>query len=583
MKKFLWLCSMLLMCVSTQAETEVQEVYVDYPGSIQTRLVAINKHGVILGNATFGATGFAEHVDDSKKVMFPRGDERYTRAFLFKDDNLFLIDHKGAHNVVGTAINDRDEIIGHIETDGLPYSTFVYSNGKITTLEYPDAKFIANDINNFGQVGGCVVKKHGLEYPFVYDNGRLRTIKGQQDLEPRGSILCLNDTGVAAGYLVDSDGRKYAAVYKSGMWQKVVPDKTDSVIPIRESVVVDITNSGDLCGYFSPLITSRLFLVVDGKFYDAGDAGASGITNPHINKHLTVVGNINHSINHGFIATPETGLKVYLGIRGRHVRSLMDINNHGDIVGTCEFDNKVYGYWAKSPLPHDDKVELPDPNNAPTFAPRNLIFITHGWDSNAEVWANELAAKFREELKKRGTLNQWEIIAYNWENTAKGLEGNYITKASNATQEAANIGKFWGEVFAQRKYEKVHLIAHSAGSWMIHQISRKINTEECEVRMTFLDAFVPDNTDGIKTLGKFADVSEQYFDGRHDEVEILVLTKYLIIGLAGHPLESATNNIDVSKYDDAERDAFEAHAWPYKWYIRSFGTGEGVDLSPALK
>jgi len=274
---------------------------------------------------------------------------------------------------------------------------------------------------------------------------------------------------------------------------------------------------------------------------------------------------------------------------------LMDINNHGDIVGTCEFDNKVYGYWAKSPLPHDDKVELPDPSNAPVFVPRNLIFITHGWNSNADAWPNELAEKFREELKKRGTLNEWDISVFDWEKVAEKpilLPGGEepVFGPQGAVEDAIDAGKVWGAVFEKRKYKKVHLIAHSAGSWMIHEISKKINTEECEVRITFLDAFVPNyKKDGTKLLGQFSDTSEHYRDTRHPKRKI-TWSSYITVGQTGMILESADLEIDVSTYDKRAWSenpevllTSMTHAWPYHWYIQSFGTGMGADLSLAMQ
>jgi hypothetical protein len=102
----------------------------------------------------------------------------------------------------------------------------------------------------------------------------------------------------------------------------------------------------------------------------------------------------------------------------------------------------------------------------------------------------------------------------------------------------------------------VHLIGHSAGSWVINAAANMIAREtDAEIHLTFLDAYVPDGWEE-QDLGRLAGLSshrlwvEQYF------------TRDFLLHFSDTVLTHA-HNVDITK---ANRGFEIGHQFPISWY-----------------
>lgn len=127
-----------------------------------------------------------------------------------------------------------------------------------------------------------------------------------------------------------------------------------------------------------------------------------------------------------------------------------------------------------------------------------------------------------------------------------------------------------GDVLLDAEYSKVHLIAHSAGAYMVDGMSRKLEAQRPETvtQVTFLDAFT-----ALAWLGNFTDHHEAYQFGesadwaehyRHDGV----------LPLTNEAFDHAIN-IDVTALAPLTMKATDlvggisGHSWPWEWYLKT--------------
>ena len=188
----------------------------------------------------------------------------------------------------------------------------------------------------------------------------------------------------------------------------------------------------------------------------------------------------------------------------------------------------------------------------------NLVLITHGWansdvvDPNTGTWVDTMASAIESRVS-----DDWKVVPYKWiEEATTGdiYEGEVAARAAVAA--ARSLALVEGPGIANKKYEHVHLIAHSAGGAFIDQLSRTIKrlSPETTVHLTFLDAYLPDQS-YVNEFGKKADFVEQYFT-----TDISFNTQ--------HPLLNG-HNIDISSLD-----GIDDHSFPYEWYQRTIEATE---------
>lgn len=169
-----------------------------------------------------------------------------------------------------------------------------------------------------------------------------------------------------------------------------------------------------------------------------------------------------------------------------------------------------------------------DPNST------KLVIVLHGWDrkNSSDPYAKDqfaillenLHSQIRGQLSDPNTLepispdkhkmDQWDLYAYNW--AADAITGGALllpedphavggvgTAIENGTQAAEigyqhglQLGKLLRDRFKDRQLEKVHFIAHSAGTWVARSASLYLSAtqpEESELQqqITLLDPYNP--------------------------------------------------------------------------------------------
>jgi hypothetical protein len=172
--------------------------------------------------------------------------------------------------------------------------------------------------------------------------------------------------------------------------------------------------------------------------------------------------------------------------------------------------------------------------------------------------------------------NRWQVFVLDWREYATGNDGVNVPEALGSSfnpfasaMYAQQIGiSLADRVFAHRGNRpprKVHLIAHSSGSWLIDGFADRLrehygpsDSGGPEITVTFLDAFdllgMP-----LGQLGDSADFAEHYFDAGP-----VPGTSGSGAGLPKHAV-----NIDVTALRQGVDGVSETHMWPYQWYIRT--------------
>jgi uncharacterized membrane protein len=207
---------------------------------------------------------------------------------------------------------------------------------------------------------------------------------------------------------------------------------------------------------------------------------------------------------------------------------------------------------------------------------RHLVLVSHGHLSEPNAWAVDIRDNIAAQLESRfsepdvivekrswhefdttlehgdppdaDTNDVWEVATIDWEDSAAPL--NPLTARANAI----DIGRRLGQMLKSQRYESVHLIGHSAGSWLIDTLDDNLDSST-DTHLTFLDAFAT-GTNSIQ-LGENADWAEHYV---HD-------------GLLPYTNETLANayNIDVTTLDPTPEglNPVNGHSWPWQWYLGS--------------
>lgn len=146
-----------------------------------------------------------------------------------------------------------------------------------------------------------------------------------------------------------------------------------------------------------------------------------------------------------------------------------------------------------------DSVELDE-------SVEELILMTHGW--NGSGVSNQMSSEFSliySVLQRLIQGSRWTLANYHWERDSDtgGLISGGIIGGISGT-EAAEIGRQHGAHLATLlrdacpRLKKLHLIAHSAGAWLIRECARQLTLfpefKDLQIEMTFLDPFIPDES-----------------------------------------------------------------------------------------
>ena len=176
------------------------------------------------------------------------------------------------------------------------------------------------------------------------------------------------------------------------------------------------------------------------------------------------------------------------------------------------------------------------------------VVVTHGWVDKAESdWPAEITSS----IAQRVDPNQWLCASFDWR------KGAVVLNPVEAAQYARDIA---GPRLAAALQElspnlgHVHLIAHSAGAWVVDSAAKEIakTNPDTSIHLTFLDAYLPPKW-SRKELGLHDSDAECWAEHYY--------TKDMTFDVTQANLDNA-HNVDITKIDPW----FKEHRFPYRWY-----------------
>ena len=218
---------------------------------------------------------------------------------------------------------------------------------------------------------------------------------------------------------------------------------------------------------------------------------------------------------------------------------LVDGVHHSCTVTMDKSKTVEVAFKSSTPLQDDPEPRYgTDPIQAEDHYPKtldvNAVVITHGWNSDVDAWAYDMAKAicnsphvstgspyndfYHPGANKPGKVcfgNRWEVWVVDWRDAANTTHYKaYVNAQSRGSLLAASL--------YEREYKHVHLIAHSAGSMLIETAAselKRLSGSSVRVHETFLDAFEPtiDAASGSivdSIYGRSADWAEHYVDTR---------------------------------------------------------------------
>ncbi len=197
-----------------------------------------------------------------------------------------------------------------------------------------------------------------------------------------------------------------------------------------------------------------------------------------------------------------------------------------------------------------------------------LVIVTHGWLERTQ-WPEETALAIRGKVDSRKWMCGW----YDWRGQARRIS------SIEAAEYARGIGgPFLGRRIAalSSKWGHVHLIGHSAGSWVISEAAKVVAREtDASIHLTFLDAYVPVMWDANELCGFSSEPNLVWWADHY-------LTWDLTLGVTARQLFCA-HNVDLTEVDPGIKD----HELPRYWYhgtvIGEYAKGERYEGTKLYK
>lgn len=341
------------------------------------------------------------------------------------------------------------------------------------------------------------------------------------------------------------------------------------------STVLDCYSTVSVCaenGYVGGLIGLNISSSVDNCY-------SSGFVEYYLHARPggLVGGNTSGNITDSFWDIESSCIDISAGGQGKttaEMKTKSFFTNAGwDFTNTWYILNNEYPKLHAFQPPEMD-ANLPIQSDYPTLPSElsnyeNIVFITHGWNGplndTDHIWIDEMASKIQDYIVANTLSSSWKAYAYHWGQYSGGR-----LSAGHSKEEAEKIGIKLGEqIVTFTNCKHVHLIAHSAGSWMIHNISREIKRfrPDITIHITFLDAYTPWGIIGVNSLGYYSEWAEQYVDHRgeggisFDEIDFSGSLQSTNATLKG------AHNIDITGMDpDFAKSGPDAHGWPCEWY-----------------
>lgn len=184
----------------------------------------------------------------------------------------------------------------------------------------------------------------------------------------------------------------------------------------------------------------------------------------------------------------------------------------------------------------------------------NLVIITHGWYER-EPWPARMALAIYQRVDRRAWCCGW----YDWRGQAARLLPSDAAKVAR-DEMGPSLGR--QIVGLSNRWRHVHLIGHSAGSWLVNEAAGAVASQTpAGIHITFLDAYVPKGWDA-GTLGRLAG----------DPCEACWAEHYFTRDRLGDLTENLLTracNVDVTDVNPG----FSSHKFPWRWYQATIAGG----------
>lgn len=265
--------------------------------------------------------------------------------FVFRGGQKIKIGTLGGSTAVAYDLNNFGEVVGWSYTAGdAGYHAYIYRNGVMTDLgTLGGVQALAHRINDAGEIAGQVRAADGTEQIFLYSAGRLtfpEGLKGKQirtiKMNNRGQLALAIDVLNPAGYPTEpflySAGTVTALARQGSNW----------------TFIGGIDDQGLVAGYsgnygFGPknfgLYNANTHTTIGAIQGDAFEYIVGMNNKGQIIGYLTDDLGV---INNPFIYDIRTRVKTYVGnltlpgLSAWRIQQLLDINDHGQLVGYAQ-------------------------------------------------------------------------------------------------------------------------------------------------------------------------------------------------------------------------------------------------------
>ncbi|HPS54799.1 MAG TPA: hypothetical protein PLP05_04300 [Sedimentisphaerales bacterium] len=239
-------------------------------------------------------------------------------------------------------------------------------------------------------------------------------------------------------------------------------------------------------------------------------------------------------------------LMTSLGLHNKLYAPVKISSDKSGVISITDEGNFPMQYMIMEPCVSADANMVIDPNIKIPSSVDKAVIVTHGWiDKAGSDWPEDIA----EEIRKKVDPNEWVCIFFDWRG------GAAVVNPIDAVKYARDIA---GPRLAQAisklgKFEHIHLIGHSAGSWAIDSAAKIIAKEKKpEIHLTFLDAYVPPGW-SESDLGNIENYKSKWSDHYY--------TKDITLSSTQKNLTEAYN-VDITDIDPWIKE----HEFPYRWY-----------------
>jgi probable HAF family extracellular repeat protein len=338
----------------------------------------ISPNGLITGNSQNGRL-------DPLVAGLPEA-----RAVLWRQGTITDLGTLGGHESIGTAVNDRGEVVGaatnstpdqcssyylflYGSTAGTQTRAFLWRNGKMRDLGTlrSGSNAIASVINERGDVAGTsylnsppsCISALPTFHPFLWRNGKMRDLGDLGGTQTAG-VTGLNDRGeVAGGVTGPGDQTEVAFLWNGKRLVQLSSPGQAEWINNRGQVVGEGTPN--VCGGY-PTPGDHAFLWSDGKYTDLGVLrGTDRSDAVWINDHNQIVGFSGTCSGPPIATLWERGSIADLNTLVRKDGTLYlafanNINNRGEIAGIGTLPNGDFRAYLLVPRGDPDFDNIPE-------------------------------------------------------------------------------------------------------------------------------------------------------------------------------------------------------------------------------